>query len=184
MSETLCLIICPFIDEYNTTGSGLLCTAGSDKAFQKKWGMNLFNTKYVKHGLDTIWNWSSTSGILPCHKRLRSTVARSERSIPESIAPQDFWIGCAMWKKLLYWNGSWLSKRPALFVFPNDVKKRLFGFETVTVMGNGNTVTDHADSMGGSGRYGDSDVQWMCAGRGISHSEMVGLRNADTQNVG
>ena len=61
------------------------------------------------------------------HKRLRSTVARSERSIPESIAPQDFWIGCAMWKKLLYWNGSWLSKRPALFVFPNDVKKRLFG---------------------------------------------------------
>ena len=59
-----------------------------------------------------------------------------------------------------------------------------YGFETVTVMGRGNTVTDHADSMGGSGRYGDGDVQWMCAGRGISHSEMIGLRNADTQNVG
>ena len=59
-----------------------------------------------------------------------------------------------------------------------------YGFETVTVMGNGNTVTDHADSMGGYGRYGDGDVQWMCAGRGISHSEMIGLRNADTQNVG
>jgi hypothetical protein len=43
------IIQCPFIDEYNTTGSGLLCTAGSDEAFQKKWGMNLFNTKYVKH---------------------------------------------------------------------------------------------------------------------------------------
>ena len=59
-----------------------------------------------------------------------------------------------------------------------------YGFETVTVVGRGNTVTDHADSMGGSGRYGDGDVQWMCAGRGISHSEMIGLRNADTQNVG
>ena len=57
-----------------------------------------------------------------------------------------------------------------------------YGFETVTIMGRG--ITDHADSMGGSGRYADGDVQWMCAGRGISHSEMIGLRNAETQNVG
>jgi len=57
-----------------------------------------------------------------------------------------------------------------------------YGFETVTIMGSG--VTDHADSMGGSGRYADGDVQWMTAGRGISHAEMIGLRNADTENLG
>ena len=77
--EEFNIIQCPFIDEYNTTGSGLLCTAGSDKAFQKKWGMKLFNTKYVKHGLDTIWNWSSTSGILPCAVYLRHCILATEK---------------------------------------------------------------------------------------------------------
>ena len=44
------------------------------------------------------------------------------------------------------------------------------GFETVTVVRHGKV--DHADGVGCSGRFGDGDVQWMTAGKGITHSEM------------
>lgn len=54
------------------------------------------------------------------------------------------------------------------------------GFETLTVMRHG--LVDHTDSLGNSGRYGDGDVQWMTAGRGISHSEMFPLLNRDGEN--
>ena len=44
------------------------------------------------------------------------------------------------------------------------------GFETITVVRKG--LIDHADSTGAAGRYGDGDVQWMTAGKGVQHSEM------------
>ncbi len=54
------------------------------------------------------------------------------------------------------------------------------GFETVTVVRRG--VVDHSDSLGGAGRYGDGDVQWMTAGKGIQHSEMFPLLRTDQPN--
>ena len=54
------------------------------------------------------------------------------------------------------------------------------GFETVTVVRKG--VVDHSDSMGGAGRYGDGDVQWMTAGKGIQHAEMFPLIHTDHPN--
>ena len=49
------------------------------------------------------------------------------------------------------------------------------GFETITILRKG--VVDHADSLGNSARFGDGDVQWLTAGRGIVHSEMFPLLN-------
>lgn len=54
------------------------------------------------------------------------------------------------------------------------------GFETITVVRKG--MVDHADSMGAAGRYGDGDVQWMTAGKGVQHSEMFPLLSAEKEN--
>ena len=54
------------------------------------------------------------------------------------------------------------------------------GFETVTIALKG--MVDHSDSLGGTGRFGDGDVQWMTAGKGVQHSEMFPLVHDDKEN--
>ncbi|HQQ96704.1 MAG TPA: pirin family protein [Cyclobacteriaceae bacterium] len=54
------------------------------------------------------------------------------------------------------------------------------GFETVTVVTKG--LIDHSDSLGAAGRFGNGDVQWMTAGKGVQHCEMFPLLNRDRDN--
>lgn len=56
------------------------------------------------------------------------------------------------------------------------------GFETVTIARQG--YIDHSDSMGATARFGQGDVQWMTAGRGVEHCEMFPLRQSDGPNTG
>lgn len=54
------------------------------------------------------------------------------------------------------------------------------GFETVTIVNKG--FCDHSDSLGAAGRFGEGDVQWMTAGRGVQHSEMFPLLKTEEEN--
>jgi redox-sensitive bicupin YhaK (pirin superfamily) len=54
------------------------------------------------------------------------------------------------------------------------------GFETITIVNKG--YCDHSDSLGAAGRFGEGDVQWMTAGRGVQHSEMFPLLNRAQEN--
>ena len=51
------------------------------------------------------------------------------------------------------------------------------GFETVSVVTKG--MVDHSDSLGGKGRFGNGDVQWLTSGKGVQHAEMFPLLNGD-----
>ena len=54
------------------------------------------------------------------------------------------------------------------------------GFETVTIVQKG--LVDHSDSLGAAARFGNGDVQWMTAGKGVQHSEMFPLLKKDADN--
>jgi redox-sensitive bicupin YhaK (pirin superfamily) len=54
------------------------------------------------------------------------------------------------------------------------------GFETVTIARKG--FVDHSDSLGAAGRFGQGDVQWMTAGKGVQHCEMFPLLNREKDN--
>ncbi len=54
------------------------------------------------------------------------------------------------------------------------------GFETITYVRTG--LVDHSDSSGATGRFGNGDVQWMTAGKGVQHSEMFPLINQNKPN--
>lgn len=55
------------------------------------------------------------------------------------------------------------------------------GFETVTIARQG--FVDHSDSLGAAGRFGQGDVQWMTAGKGVQHSEMFPCLNREEGNT-
>jgi redox-sensitive bicupin YhaK (pirin superfamily) len=54
------------------------------------------------------------------------------------------------------------------------------GFETVTIAKTG--LIDHSDSLGAAARFGNGDVQWMTAGKGVQHSEMFPLLDKENRN--
>lgn len=72
------------------------------------------------------------------------------------------------------WNMYHGTKIPG---FPSHPHK---GFETVTIVEKG--LVDHSDSLGAAGRFGEGDVQWMTAGKGVMQSEMFPMLKEEEKN--
>jgi redox-sensitive bicupin YhaK (pirin superfamily) len=93
---------------------------------------------------------------------LGPTASLSGRNIGEDFAGKDGWS---------MYHGD---------VVPGFPRHPHRGFETVTVTRRG--YVDHSDSLGATARYGEGDVQWMTAGRGIVHAEMFPLLDERAEN--
>ena len=98
----------------------------------------------------------------PGNEHLGPVASLSGRAIGQDFSGQDGWS---------MYHG---ERVPG---FPQHPHR---GFETVTVARQG--YIDHSDSLGASARFGEGDLQWMTAGRGIVHSEMFPLLGQETGN--
>ena len=119
------------------------------------------------------FQWETADPFLFCvHHEDRSPKGNSEMApSPETL--QGRHIG----EDFIIKDGWRMYHGKTIPGFPNHPHR---GFETITVVRDG--IVDHADSMGAAGRYGNGDVQWMTAGKGVQHSEMFPLIYEDKEN--
>jgi len=90
---------------------------------------------------------------------------------------KEHFQGRHMGEDFLIKDGFRMYHGKAVHGFPGNPHR---GLETITVVLQG--LVDHADSLGAAGRYGNGDVQWMTAGKGVQHSEMFPLLKQDEEN--
>lgn len=128
--------------------------------------------KIIKNIKQLGFTWETRDPFLFCVHHLDNYPAGNdqmgpaesldERNIGEDFIPKDGWR---------MYHGETVPGFPA---HPHR------GFETVTVVLKG--LIDHSDSHGAAGRYGNGDVQWMTAGKGLQHSEMFPLIDKNNPN--
>lgn len=118
------------------------------------------------------FTWDTTDPFLLCvhhddayprgNAQLGPDASLAERDIGQDFAGKDGWR---------MYHGRTVPG------FPSHPHR---GFETVTIVRKG--FIDHADSLGAAARFGNGDVQWLTAGRGVVHSEMFPLLRSDQVN--
>jgi quercetin 2,3-dioxygenase len=129
-------------------------------------------SKAIRKILPLGFPWETQDPFLFCVHHMDAYPKGNEHLGPEaSLAGraigQDF-TGKDGWRM---YHG---SKVPG---FPSHPHR---GFETVTIVQKG--FIDHSDSLGAAARFGNGDVQWMTAGKGVQHSEMFPLLSREQDN--
>jgi redox-sensitive bicupin YhaK (pirin superfamily) len=140
-----------------------LITTGKDKPDMQK---EEINTQAIIRQFPLGFQWETQDPFLFC--------VHHEDYFPKGNAvmgpDQSHFNGRHMGDDFIIKDGFRMYHGKTVPGFPGHPHR---GFETITVVRKG--VVDHADSMGASGRYGNGDVQWMTAGKGVQHSEMFPL---------
>ncbi|MEO7331707.1 MAG: pirin family protein [Minicystis sp.] len=95
----------------------------------------------------------------------------------ERMAPQASMAGRNLGQDFTVKDGFRMYHGRVVPGFPSHPHR---GFETITIARRG--FIDHADSLGATARFGQGDVQWMTAGKGIVHAEMFPLINDEAPN--
>jgi redox-sensitive bicupin YhaK (pirin superfamily) len=118
--------------------------------------------------------WQTRDPFLFCVHHLDHYPAGTERLGPPkaSLAGRDLGMDFTIKDGWRMYHGDVVPGFPA---HPHR------GFETVTLARRG--FIDHSDSLGATARFGQGDVQWMTAGKGIVHCEMFPLVRPDADNT-
>lgn len=69
--EEFDIIEVPYEESDSKESRGILCAAGTDEIYMKRWGKERFEVNYKKYGIDKIWGWERDSGLRPCAVYLR-----------------------------------------------------------------------------------------------------------------
>ena len=56
---------------------GVICRQSTDEAYISLWGIDRFERRYLKYGVETIWGWPNDSGLRPCPAYMRHCVLAS-----------------------------------------------------------------------------------------------------------
>lgn len=170
MAGAASLIAAPFLisasdrkEEQNTNESKTLHKINKEKLM----------THPVKQIRPLGFQWETNDPFLFCVHHEDKYPAGNEAMGPDP----EYLKGRHMGQDFIVKDGFRMYHGQAVPGFPGHPHR---GFETITVVREG--MVDHADSTGAAGRYGDGDVQWMTAGKGVQHSEMFPLVHADKEN--
>lgn len=148
-------------------------TEGFSNSFRKAYNLNTTTMNPILNIKPLGFQWDTLDPFLFC--------VHHEDNFPkgnEVMGPsQDHLKGRHMGDDFIIKDGFRMYHGKVVPGFPGHPHR---GFETITVVRQG--IVDHADSMGASGRYGDGDVQWMTAGKGVQHSEMFPLISKEKEN--
>lgn len=148
-------------------------TEGFSHSFRKAYNLNTTTMNPILSVKPLGFQWDTLDPFLFC--------VHHEDKFPKGNAmmgpAEDYLKGRHMGDDFIIKDGFRMYHGKVVPGFPGHPHR---GFETVTVVRQG--IVDHADSMGASGRYGDGDVQWMTAGKGVQHSEMFPLISTEKEN--
>ena len=117
--------------------------------------------------------WHTFDPFLFCVHHLDDYPAGDERM----AAPREQLVGRRIGNDFSGKDGWSMYHGQSVPGFPQHPHR---GFETITIARQG--YIDHTDSIGASARFGNGDVQWMTAGKGVVHSEMFPLVHTEKGN--
>lgn len=148
--------------------------SGIAKSFKENFEKTNFMNNPIKSIKPLGFQWETADPFLFCVHHEDNFPAGNDKMGPDA----NYFKGRHMGDDFIIKDGFRMYHGKTVPGFPGHPHR---GFETITVVRKG--IVDHADSLGAAGRYGNGDVQWMTAGKGVQHSEMFPLIHQDKENT-